>query len=89
MNFQDLRFSTENRDAIPPMRVIYVNMPDQVSVAVSLRPKSFAKIGQFAKAVVQIVKSQSILGIEDHQIGEYCPKLNAIAEARTAKIQKV
>jgi hypothetical protein len=40
-------------------------------------------------AVVQIVKLQSILGIEDHQIGEYCPKLNAIAEARTARIEKV
>ena len=65
-------------------------MPDQViGSPYRYDPSLLQRIGQFAKAVVQIVKSQSILGIEDHQIGEYCPKLNAIAEARTAKIEKV
>jgi hypothetical protein len=40
-------------------------------------PSLLQRIGQFAKAVVQIVKSQSILGIEDRQLGKYCRKLNA------------
>jgi hypothetical protein len=45
-------------------------------------PLRIKKYGE-SKAVVQVVKSQSILGIEDHQIGEYRRKLNAVAEART------
>ena len=58
--------------------------PDQVIGSLYRYEASLLqRIGQFAKAVVQIVKSQSILGIEDHQIGEYCRKLNAVAEART------
>ena len=59
-------------------------MPDQViGSPYRYEPSLLQRIGQFAKAVVQIVKSQSILGIEDHQIGKYCRKLNAVAEART------
>ena len=59
-------------------------MPDQViGSPYRYEPNLLQRVGQFAKAVVQIVKSQSILGVEDHQIGEYCRKLNAIAEART------
>jgi hypothetical protein len=54
-------------------------MPDQVIGSPYRWPSLLQRIGQFAKAVVQIVKSQSILGIEDHQIGEYCRKINALA----------
>jgi triacylglycerol lipase len=58
-------------------------MPDQViGSPYRYEPNLLQRVRQFAKAVVQIVKSQSLLGIEDHQIGEYCRKLNAVAAAR-------
>jgi hypothetical protein len=59
-------------------------MPDQVTGSpYRFEPSIFQRIEQFAKAMVQVVRARSILGIEDHQIGEYCRKLDAIAEART------
>lgn len=59
-------------------------MPDQVSGSpYRFEPNFFQRVGQFAKAILQLIRAGSILGIEDHQIDGYCQKLNAIAGART------
>ena len=58
-------------------------MPDVVSGSpYRFEPGLLQWFGQLAKAIVQVVRAQSILGIEDHQISEYCRKLDAIAAAR-------
>lgn len=58
-------------------------MPDVVSGSpYRFEPSLLQQFGQLAKAIVQVIRAQSILGIEDHQISEYCRKLDAIAAAR-------
>jgi triacylglycerol lipase len=59
-------------------------MPDQVTGSpYRFEPNIFHRAVQIAKGLVQLVRAGSILGIEDHQIGEYCRKLNSIAAARS------
>ncbi len=59
-------------------------MPDQVSGSpYRFEPNLFQRVRQFAKAIYQLIKARSILGIDDHQISEYCRKLDEIAGART------
>jgi triacylglycerol lipase len=58
-------------------------VPDTVSGSpYRFEPSLFQRIGQLAEAIVQVVRAHSMLGIEDHQISEYCRKLDAIATAR-------
>ena len=58
-------------------------MPDQVTGSpYRFEPSLLQRIGQFAKAIVQVIRARSILEIEGHQINEYCRKLDAIAAAR-------
>jgi triacylglycerol lipase len=59
-------------------------MPENVTGSpYRFEPNVFQRMAQLAKGFIQLVKAGSILGIEDHQIGEYCKKLNQIAVART------
>jgi triacylglycerol lipase len=59
-------------------------MPDKVSGSpYRFEPNFFQRVWQFGKGVIQLIRTQSILGIDDHQIGEYCTKLDQIAGART------
>ncbi len=59
-------------------------MPDQVSGSpYRFEPNLFQRVRQFAKAIYQLIKAHSILGIDDHQISEYRRKLDEIAGART------
>ncbi len=59
-------------------------MPDEVSGSpYRFEPNVFQRMGQIAKAVIQLIKARSILGVYDHQISEYCRKLDQIAEARS------
>jgi triacylglycerol lipase len=58
-------------------------MPNEVSGSpFRFEPNFFQRLGQLAKGLVQLIKARSILGIDDHQIGEYCRKLDNIARAR-------
>jgi triacylglycerol lipase len=59
-------------------------MPDEVSVSpYRFEPSLLQRAGQFMKAAIQLARAGSILGIADHQIGEYCRKLDEVASART------
>jgi len=41
---------------------------------------------QLVRGIVQFLRARSILGIDDHQIIEYCRKLDHIAQARTRAV---
>jgi hypothetical protein len=41
---------------------------------------------QLVRGIVQFLRARSILGIDDHQIIEYCRKLDHIAQARTQAV---
>jgi hypothetical protein len=59
-------------------------MPDEVRGSpYRFEPNFFQRVWQFGKGVIQLIRAGSILGIEDHQIGEYRRKLDQIAGART------
>jgi triacylglycerol lipase len=59
-------------------------MPDVTSGSpYRFEPNFFQRVVQFGKGVIQLIRARSILGIDDHQIGEYCRKLDQIAGARS------
>jgi triacylglycerol lipase len=59
-------------------------MPDKViGSPYRFEPNVFQRAAQFGKGLIQLMRAGSILGIEDHQIGEYCRKLDHIATARS------
>jgi hypothetical protein len=43
---------------------------------------------QLVRGIVQFLRARSILGIDDHQIIEYCRKLDHIAQARTQAVDE-
>jgi triacylglycerol lipase len=58
-------------------------MPDQIKGSpYRFQPSWRQRMGQLAKGIGQLIKTQSILGIGDHRTSEYCRKLNAIADER-------
>jgi triacylglycerol lipase len=59
-------------------------MPDVMTNSpYRFQPGPFQRLWQFVRGIVQLVKAGSILGIDDHAIGEYCRKLDAIARVRS------
>jgi triacylglycerol lipase len=59
-------------------------MPDETSNSpYRFEPNVFQRVAQFCKGTIQLIRAGSILGIEDHQIGEYARKLDQIANARS------
>jgi triacylglycerol lipase len=46
-------------------------------------PSLLERAWQLARGIMQFLRARSILGIDDHQITEYCRKLDHIAQART------
>jgi triacylglycerol lipase len=58
-------------------------MPDVVlDSPYRFQPNIFERTWQLVRGIVQLIRAGSILGIEDHRIGEYCRKLDQIADAR-------
>jgi hypothetical protein len=58
-------------------------MPDVVlDSPYRFQPNIFERTWQLVRGIVQFIRAGSILGIEDHRIGEYCRKLDQIADAR-------
>jgi triacylglycerol lipase len=59
-------------------------MPDAVTYTpYRFEPNPFERVWQLLRGLFQLFRSWSILGIKDHDIGEYCKKLNKIAGVRT------
>lgn len=59
-------------------------MPDQVSGSpYRFEPNILQRTTQLIIGLIQLVRAGAILGIQDHQISEYCRKLNSIAVARS------
>jgi triacylglycerol lipase len=46
-------------------------------------PNPLERTWQLIRGIIQFIRARSILGIDDHQIIEYCRKLDHIARART------
>ena len=46
-------------------------------------PNLVERTWQLIRGIMQFLRARSILGIDDHQIIEYCRKLDHIAQART------
>jgi triacylglycerol lipase len=59
-------------------------MPDQVSGSpYRFEPNILQRTTQLIIGLIHLVRAGSILGIQDHQISDYCRKLNSIAVARS------
>lgn len=79
-------------DIVPtvPFPIIYRHsgdpryMPDVVQASpFRFQPGLLQRIWQCCRGLVQLFRSWSILGIEDHSIQLYCTKLDDIARVRT------
>jgi hypothetical protein len=79
-------------DIVPqvPLPIVYRHsgdpryMPDVMKNSpYRFQPGFFQRLWQFFRGIIQLVKTGSILGIDDHAITEYCRKLDAIARTRS------
>jgi triacylglycerol lipase len=50
-------------------------------------PSLLERTWQLLRGIMQFLRARSILGIDDHQIIEYCRKLDHIAQARTQTVR--
>jgi hypothetical protein len=78
-------------DIVPqvPLPIVYRHsgdpryLPDHATPSpYRFEPNLLERGWQMIRGLIQLVRAGSILGIQDHAIGAYCEKLNAIAEAR-------
>jgi hypothetical protein len=78
-------------DIVPqvPLPIIYRHSGDprympQTVIATPYRfePNPLQRLWQFMQGIGQLIRAGSILGIQDHDIAQYCQKLDAIARAR-------
>ena len=78
-------------DIVPqvPLPIVYRHsgdpryMPDHATPSpYRFEPNLLERGWQMIRGLIQLVRADSILGIQDHAIAAYCDKLNAIAEAR-------